>query len=279
MAARLFALSVGSLFIVSLLAAPGFAIVADGDDATTETAPTGSYAMDWNYVYPYKTASAVAVDPYWLLTTRHVSDDAPTWSMTIGATTYTEQEVIYHSASADPVNSHTADLALVRVDHALPGHYDILTQAFVNGIEGVLVGYGYEEGSLNTNSYDWSTSTTPMKRWGTNCIDQEIQKNINGYLPFVLELGFSRTDAKATPYEAGLATGDSGGGYFVYDGSDWLLAGINLGTDGDTAPYDGSLVISASHYEAWVSNTVPEPASISLLGLGGLALLRRRRRA
>ncbi len=279
MIARLLALVVGNLFILSLLASPGLAIVADGDDATTEAAPTGSYSMDWNYVYPYKTASAVAIDPYWLLTTRHVSDDAPTWSMTLGNTTYTEQKVVYHTAGTDPVNSHTADLALVRLDHALPGHYDILTQAFANGIEGVMVGYGYEEGSLNTNSYDWSTATTQVQRWGTNCIDREVQREINGNMPFVLELGFSRTDAAATPYEAGLAPGDSGGGFFVFDGSDWLLAGINLGTDGDTAPYDGSLAISAKHYDAWVSNTIPEPASISLLAFGGLALLRRRRQA
>lgn len=154
MLARFIALLAGGLLAVCL-ASPAEAIVAYGDDSTTEAAPTGSYDLPWDYVYPYKGSSAVAVALYWLLTARHVADDAPTWSMTLGATTYTEQQVVYHDDGVDPANVHDADLALVRVDHALPGYYDRLSTAFASGIQGVMVGYGYEEGVINASGYKW----------------------------------------------------------------------------------------------------------------------------
>lgn len=101
---------------------------------------------------------------------------------------------------------------------------------------------------------------------------------MGGYKQYVLNMGFSLVDSP-TPYEAGLATHDSGGGFFIQDNNHWMLMGINLGARGTQAPYEGSTAISVTNYATWIENTVavPEPATLSLLGLGGLALLKRRR--
>ena len=85
------------------------------DYATAETAPSG---LDWSYVHYYKGSSAVAVDAYWTLTAAHVADDAGTGALSIDGTIYNQQEVVYHDS---------ADLALIRYDRALPGHYPLFT--------------------------------------------------------------------------------------------------------------------------------------------------------
>ncbi len=54
------------------------------DGPPSESAPSGSWDVNWDYVYNYKESSAVAIDSYWLLTAAHVADDAPGWNMTIG---------------------------------------------------------------------------------------------------------------------------------------------------------------------------------------------------
>ncbi|MCP4374924.1 MAG: PEP-CTERM sorting domain-containing protein, partial [bacterium] len=56
--------------------------------------------------------------------------------------------------------------------------------------------------------------------------------------------------------------------------------GVNayIGTNGTTGQYDKLYSISVPEYEGWVTQTVPEPATMLLLGLGGMGLLSRRRR-
>ncbi|MBS3734953.1 MAG: trypsin-like serine protease [Phycisphaerae bacterium] len=260
-------------FLVGVFAAPAGAIVTE-DTPTSEADPTTAIGLNWDYVYHYKGSSAVAVDPYWLLTAAHVADDAPSWNMTLGATTYTEQEVVEHKPSADPDHSTTADLALVRLDRALPGHYEIYTGAFP--APAALVGFGYA-GTVATDgeSYAWTSGTEGTKRWGTNKVDDETTITYDG-----LVLGFS-TNTDATTYEAGVAVHDSGGGLFVQDADDgdvWKLGGTITTVFGTEGAFTGSGAVEVGAYDTWITNTVPEPATLILLAGGSAGLILRRRR-
>jgi V8-like Glu-specific endopeptidase len=86
--------------------------------------------------------------------------------------------------------------------------------------------------------------------------------------------------------ETTLGGGDSGGPSFVLVGSDYLIAGINtfsftaISTPNKLfdAPHFGSggggMLVPA--YADWINSVIPEPATVGLLLLGGLFILRRR---
>ena len=76
-----------------------------------------------------------------------------------------------------------------------------------------------------------------MQRWGSNSVSAIIDGNTvvslpGGTLGNFLVFTF---DADASPNEAALSTGDSGGGAFILDAGVWKLAGIHYGVDG---PYN-----------------------------------------
>lgn len=92
--------------------------------------------------------------------------------------------------------------------------------------------------------------------------------------------------------ETTLGPGDSGGPSFL---SDWDTLQPLVGTDGNlillginnftgaaiaTTPYFGSFYggMYIPAYAAWIDSVIPEPTTLSLLALAGLAVLRRRKR-
>ena len=255
-----------STALLLMLASSSLGVVTE-DAVTSESpppgAPFGNWDIDWGYVYNYKESSAVAINSYWLLTAHHVADDFGSWSMTIGETTYTEQEVIYHSASNDPNHTVNADLALVRVDNPLPGYYDIYTGDFPSPppsqeekLSAVIIGFGYK-GTVNPGgtSYTPTPGTQGTKRWGTNKIDREYYEDFGGGETFeydAIQMTFNTGDADAAAYEAGVATYDSGGGIFVKDGETWKLAGTSTFLYTDPGGY---VIVAASvgRYENWIN--------------------------
>ena len=262
--------------MLTLIACVAFPLIGNAiitaDNTMAETNPFGSTGLNWDYVYNYKNSSSVAVDPYWVLTAAHVADDAPSGNLTIGATTYVQQEIIFHD---------TADLALVRYDKALPGHYSLYTGTFPtysghgpdSRLDAMLVGYG-RVGTVYSTYYTETASGNGVKRWGTQKIDGSASADYDagGTTGMTYNDGMAMLfDLGDSTYEAGVGIYDSGGGTFVNDGGTWKLAGINTVRYGTAPNYTGTFSVSASAYEPWITQTIPEPSTaIMLAGIAAL---------
>jgi len=267
---------ISSVFLCCcVIATPAFAVVVG-----QETAPSGDWDVSWDYVYNYKGSSAVAVDDYWILTAAHVADDGGSGELVIGSETYTQQEIVFHPNSVD--------LALVRYDKVLPGYYDLYISSFPSGsgnlLTAVMIGYGYT-GEDHDSYYTWDTNTAGTKRWGTNEIDETAQVTYGSWTSKGFWMDYdSIASGKRTEYECGVAQHDSGGGSFVKDVDDvWKLAGINT-TVASNAPanpdqYISSFAVSVPMYNHWITNTIPEPTTVSVLLVATtLATLRKKRK-
>jgi len=241
-------------------------------EANPNLESSGDYNLDWSYIYNVNSSSGVAIDDYWILTAHHVADDS-NCNLTIGGTAYTALERIYNN---------DADLALIRYDKVLPGHYNYTTSTSFTGSEVIMIGFGYYGQVTQTNfSGSWNQQyeeNLDVKRWGTNRVDGLVTiPDAFGDTYSALKTTISGTNSNTnpTPYETGVNTGDSGGGMFAHVGGEWILIGINTGRGG--SPYNTTYSVPVGDYDTWITSEVPEPTTLGLLLIGGLVLLRRGR--
>lgn len=241
------------------------AIVVD-NVAIAELNPTNiaTYAdFNWDFVYKYKGSSAVAVDPYWVLTAAHVADDGGSGSLSVDEITYNQLEQVYHA---------DADLALVRFDQALPGYYDLFTGSVIptgTHPELLQVGWG-NTGTVSLTSFSNGPGGDGTKRWGSNRADirTSITVNVGGTAEFVTsDIFLSNFDMGDTAYEAGAGSHDSGGGVFIEEGGEWKLAGTMLYLSGSNPSHNGVIAAETAMYEGWVKSVIPEPSSSLFMGL------------
>lgn len=264
------------LTILALLAAAASAsAIVVADYATATNSPSGINGFNWDYVYNYKGSSAVAVGSHWLLTAAHVADDGGTGTIVVNGTNCYQKEVIFHLPQDDSQHTARADLALVRFDKEFPDYYPLYTgtfpaQTFLKDkrLDAVLIGYGVT-GTVYSTYYTmaaWNVSPNGhgVKRWGSQKIDGPDNESYT--LPSMtvdtVNVGMKMTFvSNDTPYEAGVATYDSGGGTFVDDGGTWKLAGINTTiyrTSGltPTNGVDMMFAVSVPDYATWVTNVM-----------------------
>lgn len=249
----------------------GAIVVEDYSVATNP--PSGSWDLNWDYVYNYKNSSSVAVGEYWILTAAHVADDGSSGDLTIDGTTYFQQEIIFHAGADDPENTGNADLALVRYDKPLPGFYDLYTGSFSASSELILAGFGnigsvFEAGSGGPGGgpplpgvfdyYTDSGSGRGTKRWGTQKYNSSESAKVYTADSLITtnNVFWMRFDIGNTTYEAGVGPGDSGGGSFIQDSGVWKLAGINTLRSGVQPKYTGIYAVSVPDYATWITQTM-----------------------
>lgn len=243
-------------------------------------------------------ASGTLIAPDWVLTAAHVVDHATSLTFSVGGQSYSANSWTTYPAWKGELSAGN-DIALVHLSRAsniqpamrYTGNAE-LSQLTTS------VGYG-----MTGNGQTGATRLDGAKRAEQNRIDQLAN-------PRLLLSTFDDPlhSGRATALEGLIAPGDSGGGMFITTPSGTFLAGVNSfigATDGKAdASYgdvEGQTRVSA--FNAWIDSvlsglynpgtalfgdgpglgvplvaTIPEPASVTMLLLGGLTLLLVRRR-
>lgn len=202
----------------------------------------------------------VVVAPNWIITTRH-QNTFPS-AVNIGGVSY----LCHYKPEWTGGPSGSADIQLVRLTAADGNNPEILHYAgpYTNTDEvtqeAVLGGWGNGRGAVlqtgrTTYGYGWDNSGNTTLRFGTNRIEDTGNDSTLGSLTsdIIIADFDGLNEGQSTIYESALAGGDSGGGWFIYDGTDWKLAGLSravqvhyeVGHEGDP-----NYIL----YEAWFRN-------------------------
>lgn len=278
-----FILLLGLLCSVPCLTPPiqGGTIRDDQPDAdyralgsAAEYAPVGTLVNSWGY-----NGSATLIAPDWLLTAAHNLIAANSATFTINGTAYTSSQLFLNPnwQSGSPLSAY--DVGLVHLSTPVFGvtPATLYTGLFEIGQVGTFVGYG-----LTGTGLTGYRTLDNQKRAFQNVIDGDF-----GNPSVLLGADFDNPHNPAdnafglsTPLtlEGAVAPGDSGGGVFVTVGSQNYLAGVIsfiAATDGSAnADYgDVSGFGSVPGLYPWISMTVPEPSTITLIAVGAITLL------
>ena len=300
-----------TIVCTALLAAPALAVVRHPDAYESSTGdPTGpqpTWFARWD-----DDASAVAVGPNHILTTRHQGGGVgstvvfPTINVPPGGNTGT------YVATAETILG--PDLRLVTISGTLSSYasvYDgpVLGSSIVLGgfgaqrvsdrVEGnnVLTGY-----ITNYNALTTVTQNNNPLLLGANRVESEIIDEGTPYLVADFDApdqapysGVFLPPTNKVNHEASIGVADSGGGWFFNDNGTWKLVGVNAFADLEnnlsTAPFyttrdvNGVLTdfpalvgaVDVRPSAGTINSLIPEPATLSLLALGAMGLVRRRR--
>ena len=168
---------------------------------------------------------ATPIDPTHVLTAQHIGIDlADTVTIANGPDAGTYSIITWHD---DP----STDLRIVEIDGTLT-EYSLLNHIQTElGREFTVFGRGGAGNGLVTVSTEekgWTTAGSGVISWGRNV----FSSNANP-----LRANF---DLNGLPREAGFSVGDSGGGWFIFDGAGQpRLAAITLATSGPYSFDDG----------------------------------------
>ena len=239
--------------------------VALGNDAAF--AAGGTFVNSWGY-----TGCGILIAPDWVLTAAHLFAAASSGTFTLDGTAYTSTQLIT-DPSWDGNSSGGSDLGLVHLSSSLtPIPPPLLyTGSTLLGQTATFVGYGF----TGTGLTGWKT-LDGQKRGFQDVVD--VNNSNFGNTTSVFGATFDSPANNALPLEGCVAPGDSGGGVFVSDGSQYYLAGVIsfvASTSGNANSTYGNISGFDSILPAmpWITSIVPEPSTSLLLAGAGLAML------
>ena len=184
------------------------------------------------------------------------------WNSKYGPSGYTaggNSIGVYLYFGAPYGNDYTVGILEIPISSIIPGS---LTAASLNVYSNGF-GTGYYYGSADIR---WIAPTIPLTG---NPVTDDVGSLIN---------------SSAGGYELWDSSRGQGAGWFSFDVTANVQADLDAGRGFSTFVLNGSRETSGSirtaeytGFGAYIVATVPEPSSTALLGLGGLALLRRRR--
>jgi hypothetical protein len=242
-----------SLLVAALLAGNSQALVLYNDDAPPSRPPDSMVGLYAGWM------SCAVIDPNWIIFCHHEGGGVGT-EVVVSGSTFVVAEAptqapgydlnLARIANPDGSNANLADYADLSTDDS-----GLVGQTVVIG------GYGYTRGALtpNGNGYLWSSTGAGTLRWGTNVVTYFGYNYLyDSFDPF--------GSAQATPYEAALAAGDSGGGWFVLNTttSRWMVVGVSNGvaTNGASmfSPPDTNLAVGVPGVVSWINSLMAAAA-------------------
>ena len=213
---------------------------------------------------------------HWVLTAGHMTAGLAVTSVIFGGEVIAALGQITHPGSA-----FADDLGLIQIASAPTGIEPIrfTAQSDLIGERVIFGGYGLHGDGINgALAYDG------VNRGAENIVDDT---RIYGFGGLWVTNFTNPTEGSALPLEGTTAPGDSGGGMFWHDGTDWRLAGVtSIGTEQFSRYGDQSGFVALYKNISWLEqNTgimaimaVPDTASSAALLVTGLALLAGLRR-
>ena len=210
-----------AIFIVFFLCSKSNAIVLHNNN-TPLNHPPNEIMGRWS-----TNASCVAISPNFIITTVHQGGGIGTL-VVINGVTYKAYEIY---------GTNNDDIRVVRIK-TLSGqdanleHYCTITNESIESHIGqtvVLGGFGLSRGNDLTNygivyGYTWTSEANTTLRWGTNILD-------NIYNHIIVSDFDDPVIPEATENECSLASKDSGGGWFIKNGDDWILIALSSSTE------------------------------------------------
>ena len=194
----------------------------------TQTAPTGGYEdSGWQHQLRYLTSHATIISPKHFITATHLGANQEQVTQQaffngVGLQTF--------AVKGTPVRIGDSDLRVFEIWETFPSYAPLYSNTNEPGKEFVITGKGRGRGNeLTRNSqvigWEWGDVTTEADRWGVSDVLSTSTASSGA------DLIYSQFDANGGPFECQATGNDSGGGWFIKDGSTWKLAAVTFSAD------------------------------------------------
>jgi hypothetical protein len=178
-------------------------------------------------------------------------------------------------AGSNVFASFDADLAIVELATQVNASFNLWLGASGDEVGATFTAVGFG-GTDSDGDGLWGPSGFGSKRLFENKVNAIQSGTIVGQGQ-ILRYDFDKTSGDPVgPLEGIHGPGDSGGGAFLFDGTQYMLAGVMSSSGNPISGATGSIV-QVSAYLDTIITTVPEPSCLLVIGMVTIGIARRRR--